>query len=890
MRLLSPFPNAALVSCTLAVLLTARPLEARPAHKKALADHLGSFLPKKLNTCTLCHLPEKPGAAADESDKPHNAFGARLAAVKKELSKTGKNSDLISRFEAIANEDADGDGAPNLVEILTGHFPGDARDTPGKDEVAAAAKLLLALRTKQKDYPWRPFETVQRPALPAVKNSAAHNPIDIYLAAAQEKQRLKPRPEAAPHVLVRRLYLDLIGLPPTPQEIQAYTSDHAPAAYEKLVERLLASPHYGERWGRHWMDIWRYSDWAGYGKEVRDSQPHIWRWRDWIIESLNADKPYDRMVEEMLAGDELAPTDPGTLRATGYLVRNWYKFNRDVWLDRTVEHTAKAFLGITLNCARCHDHFFDPLAQKEYYQFRAFFEPHDIRVDPVPGQLDTAKAGLVRVFDAKLDAKTYLYIRGEDINPDKKNPLPPAVPAALGGKALAIAEFKLPAVAIAPGRQEWLLDEMVRASQAAVVKAKEKPNSALEAALAEAKHAALLAVLHAEKLEETQPKALAWEEAARSALKAQRQVSLLEAKQNLALAEKAVAEAKEPARAGAEKKVAESRSLLQKAELAAGQPLTTAYTRRALPTYPSTSTGRRLALARWIADRQNPLAARVAVNHLWLRHFGKALVSSVFDFGANGHPPDHPALLDWLAAEFMEPTIGSGPAWSMKRLHRLIVTSAAYRRDSNNDEASAARDPENSFYWRMNVRRMEAEIVRDSVLAVAGQLDRTFGGPELDQATGLTTKRRSIYYRYAPEKMMEFMTLFDSANVTECYQRTESVVPQQALALANSSLVMEQARLLARTLTKELGAKQTPPAFISGAFVRVLGRPPTPEELTACAQFLTRQAALLADTKTLTTFSGGTPTSVPPAADPQARARDGLVHVLLNHNEFLTIR
>src|SRR5207253_2242908 len=161
----------------------------------------------------------------------------------------------------------------------------------------------------------------------------------------------------------RRIYLDLIGLPPTPAEQSAFEKDDSPYAYERVVDRLLASPQYGERWGRHWMDVWRYSDWDGYGAEVRESQPHIWRWRDWIIESINADRPYDQMITEMLAADEIAPDDPQTLRASGFLVRNWYKFNRNVWLEGTVEHTSKAFLGITLNCARCHDHMYDPILQ-----------------------------------------------------------------------------------------------------------------------------------------------------------------------------------------------------------------------------------------------------------------------------------------------------------------------------------------------------------------------------------------------------------------------------------------------------------------------------------------------------------------------------------------------
>src|SRR5262249_40881153 len=313
-----------------------------------------------------------------EEKKPHNVFGARLKEVRKELRKAGKKTDIADRLEAIAKEDSDGDGVSNLDEILTGHFPGDPKDKPAAAELTALPRTLAAYAKFRAAYPWKPFETVERPGLPKGKNSAwVRNPVDAFIAAEHEERGLKPRPEAPRHVLLRRVYLDLIGLPPTREEVQAFLSDTSADALEKVVDKLLASPRYGERWGRHWMDVWRYSDWAGYGNEVRESQRNIWHWRDWIVESLNQDKGYDRMILEMLAGDELAPDDPKTLRATGFLVRNWYLFNRNVWLENAIEHTSKAFLGVTMNCARCHDHFFDPITQKEYYEFRAFFEPHN---------------------------------------------------------------------------------------------------------------------------------------------------------------------------------------------------------------------------------------------------------------------------------------------------------------------------------------------------------------------------------------------------------------------------------------------------------------------------------------------------------------------------------
>lgn len=864
---------------------------ARPAHKKAVADYLGAFLPKHLNSCTLCHLPDAPDAKKDD-DKPHNPFGERLAAVRKELQKAGKKTDLPSRLEAIADEDADRDGAANLLEILAGHNPGDPKDIATKEELAAAVKTLAAFREKQKDYRWRPFESVVRPPLPEVKNKAwMHSPIDAFLAAEHERRGLTPRPEAPRHVLVRRLSLDLIGLPPTPEEVAAFVNDTAPDAYDQLVERLLTSPHYGERWGRHWMDVWRYSDWAGYGAEVRDSQPHIWRWRDWIVESLNEDKPYDRMVREMLAGDELAPTDQQTLRATGFLVRNWYKFNRDIWLDRTVEHTGKAFLGLTINCARCHDHFFDPISQEEYYRFRAFFEPHDIRVDKTPG----GKDGLVRVYDAKAETPTFLYVRGEEKRPDKTNPLSAGVLSCLGMPLPKIEPIKLPPAAIFPEKQEWLMQDQLKAARMAIEQAKaglamakDHELAKLDVEIAEAKLRALETRIAAEKLDDG---AKQKDAALTKASETQRTLGLAEARKAVRVAKLAADRAKD--KTATQKKLAEAQAALAKLEDAKAPTIKTG---KASP-YPATSTGRRSALARWITDRQNPLAARVAVNHIWQRHFGTGLVPSMFDFGANGQPATHPALLDWLAAELMDPTFPGRdgdpsykPApWSMKHLHRLIVTSAAYRMDSTTEPADVAKDRDNFYYWRANVRRMEAEIVRDSVLAVGGQLDRTFGGPELDHKLGLTTNRRSIYYRYAPEKMMEFLTLFDSANVVECYQRTESVIPQQALAMANSSMVLTQARHVAKSLERTLGPKSSPAAFISASFDRVLGRPASSEERAACEQFLSEQAALLANPKTLTPFAGKADPG-PTTADPQLRARENLIHVLLNHSDFVTIR
>jgi len=332
-----------------------------------------------------------------------------------------------------------------------------------------------------------------------------------------------------------------------------------------------------------------------------------------------------------------------------------------------------------------------------------------------------------------------------------------------------------------------------------------------------------------------------------------------------------------------DKRLQQARQAIADKNLDSSYPLLT-------KSYPTSSTGRRLALARWITDRWNPLTARVCVNHVWMRHFGSPLVPSVFDFGNNGRRPTFPGLLDWLAVELMDHD------WDLEHLHRLILTSAAYRMSSSPTPAHAEtrqQDPDNRFLWRMNSRRLESELVRDSVLWVCGNLDARMGGPELDAATGLTTTRRSIYYRHAPEKMMVFLDLFDSASTNECYQRAETVVPQQALALINSRLAIEQSRRLARQLDRQIGLENTAEnnhRFLETVFLRILGRGPSVPERAICLEFLAGQAQLLGQPGKLTAFGKGQTISVPPGAKPHLRARENLVLVLLNHNEFLTIR
>jgi hypothetical protein len=821
------------------------------------------------------------------------------------------------------------------------------------------------------------FQKPTRPPVPLVADPAwSANPIDAFIAAKHAELKLTPVGEAPPNLLLRRVYLDLIGLPPSAAELQEFLavspslppsvslssqegekerrSEREREAYNGVVDKLLASPHYGERWGRHWMDVWRYSDWDGYGNEIRESKPHIWRWRDWIIESLNTDKPYDQMVQEMLAADELAPDDPDALRATGFLVRNWYKFNRNKWLDDTVEHTGKAFLGMTFNCCRCHDHMYDPLAQREYYALRAFFEPYDIRTDRLPGEANTNKVGLVRAFDAKLDEPTFVFARGNEKNPLKDEPIAPAVPRVLAGAACSVEPVRLSRLSSYPGLATFVRDETLAAARDELEMAKAARNAAekkladvqktppafqptpdprppsLDPALvdADAQFAVAAAALAAgesnlafvaarlvadDAVEANAPSDRAKELTIAAAtierrLKLQQtERRLIQAQINLTTAQRAKKDndAKSAAAVTTAEAALTAAAKARVDALDAQDKPAESYT-HFTSTYPSASTGRRTALARWITSADNPLAARVAINHIWLRHFGSPLVPTVFDFGINGKPPTNQPLLDWLAVELME----SG--WRMKHIHKLIVTSRTYRlassaeRGTRNAEqvvtasiphselpARSLVDPENTFYWRFNPRRMEAEIVRDATLSVAGSLDPARGGPDLDPTSGLTVGRRSIYFRSTKEKKMQFLSLFDSANPVECYRRSESIAPQQALALANSTLTLAQARILAKKLTGELtGTSPDKPSwrFVRDAFVRILCREPTDDELTTCLAFLREQSTALADQKAFTAFSTGPAASVAPSVNPQQRARENLVHVLLNHNDFVTIR
>jgi hypothetical protein len=808
-----------------------------------------------------------------------------------------------------------------------------------------------------------------RPALPTLRDpSRVRDPIDAFLAAEHERRGLVPLPPAAPNVLLRRLYLDLTGLPPTREQLHEFLADPSEAAYGRVVDRLLSSPQYGERWARHWMDVWRYSDWYGRRAvpDVLNSYAMIWRWRDWIVRSLNEDKGYDRMVREMLAADEIAPADEANLVATGFLVRNFYRWNYNSWMKDNVEHTGKAFLGLTFNCAHCHDHKYDPIRHEDYFAFRAVFEPLELRHDRVPGEPDPGPfptyvygsaykpitSGMVRVFDARLDAQTYLYARGESRNiVPGRPPIPPGVPGFLGGASFRVEPIELPVEVAYPGLKAFVRRDEVARRVAAIARAEQAQSRARERAEAAARSLAeaearwepgnpkafadpLLDVLAFASDSPASPELATVRDAAesaqlalrvaeaervdaladltslrariaadddrygraegdgealrRAASRAERRAAVARTDAELARAEQAVAAArtKSPAELARATTLRDGARKARDAACAEAEKDSASYTPLS-PVYPTRSTGRRAALARWITDRLNPLAARVAVNHIWRWHFGTPLVATTHDFGRNGSPPTHPDLLDWLAVELTEPTASGATPWSMKALHRRIVTSAAYRMASHSsspDHLNRTLDPRNLGYWHFPTTRLEAEEVRDALLHVAGGLEATLGGPDIDFSQGLTSRRRSLYFTHHGEARMPFLELFDAPDACDAYRRTTSVVPQQALALVNNALLLDLSRELADRLWSEsaaAGERERTAAFLAATFEQVLTRPPSPRERELSEAFLARQAALLG--RAIGRSAKGTD------ADPRARARRDLVHALFSHNDFITV-
>jgi hypothetical protein len=701
------------------------------------------------------------------------------------------------------------------------------------------------------------FHPPVRPPLPQViaANPTAFNPIDRFLLAALQRQGLTFAPPAARRPLLRRITYDLIGLPPTPEEVEAFVQDRSPHAYEKVVDRLLADPRYGERWARHWLDTAGYADSEGILEEDR-IRPNAWRYRDYVIRSLNADKPYDRFLCEQIAGDELtdyrhvaqwAPDIDEAVTATGFL-RTAVDATRDDFnahqyaeyqvrmLHDTQTILVSSTLGITLQCARCHDHKYEPLSQRDYYRVQAIL------------------AGAIRPQGALLPTNRRQIIAATAAEQRHAGEIDAQVTAAIkaieGQETNLLAEFRLRALA---GKLN-AVPEPERGPLTLAAHTEEAKRTPEQRALT-TKYRALV---------ETTPETLA--------------ATFPDYKQRLAELQ--------TAKADEGKKRLTYNELRALYDQDANPPPTHVLIRGEAtrpgdtvepgipailddPRHPftvpapapgATTTGRRRALADWIVRPDNPLTARVMVNRVWAHHFGVGLVASVDNFGRSGTPPTNRALLDWLACDLVRGVNGS-PPWTLKALHRLIVTSIAYRQSSDYRAQAARIDPENRLLWRQRSRRIEAEGIRDAILDVAGTLDpKMYGEPvnEEVRATGEVVPlgdeaggRRSIYLLVRRSRPVTLLNTFDAPVMeTNCTRRVISTTPTQALALLNSGFMAAQSLHLAERIGKETlvrsaasPANATLRSQIDRAFHLAFGRAPSAQELAGTLAFLPEQTA-----------------------------------------------
>jgi hypothetical protein len=673
-----------------------------------------------------------------------------------------------------------------------------------------------------------------RPHIPAVKDSAwGRNPIDAFILAKLEAAGLKPAGPASREHLIRRVTFDLVGLPPTPAEIDAFVNDRDPKAFEKVVDRLLASPHYGERWGRHWLDLARFAESNGY--EHDEPRPTAWRYRDYVINSFNADKPYDRFIKEQLAGDELAPDDPQALIATGFnllgpdmIDTSNQAQRRQNTLDDMTDTAGLVFLGLTVGCARCHNHKFEPITQADFYRMQAFFAATEFRTD-----LPVADAAQRAAYEKKMQAC-----------------LAATAPARASLEALE-----------APYRQKLYDKRFAKLSDAARA-ARQIPEAERTAAQKEiVANTARLLVVSAKEI----TSAMTEEDRARQAILLGELKKVDGLKPSLPTAMALQESGKAPKtfvlRRGELKNPGTEVQPGMLTILSPGQRPAPAAIKAVSPL----STGRRSALADWIARPENPLTARVMVNRLWRHHFGRGIVATPSDFGLRGQGPTHAELLDWLACEFVSgsekgpdslnlksetrlPSLGSKQGqtrgWTLKRTHRLMLLSATYQQATTAAPGTAKKDPTNTLFGRMNRLRLEGEIIRDALLAVSGRLNVKAGGlsvfppiPAEAVSSGKEWKasldpadhvRRSVYIFARRNVRFPFLEPFDIPDSNQsCPQRERSTTAPQALALLNASDVAAAAKALAARLEKDAG---TADERITLAYRLTLGRLPNDAE------------------------------------------------------------
>jgi mono/diheme cytochrome c family protein len=825
-----------------------------PASAAGTMDFQRDIKPILAKACISCHGPEKQRAGLRLDERKAALQGSNAGPVLR----PGKAAE--SRLlHVVAGLDPDVQMPPKGKQPLTTAEIGKLR--AWIDQGAPWTQETAQATTPKSDH-WS-FQPIQRPMIPVVaKMGWVRNEVDRFVLARLEKEKIEPSPEADRTTLIRRLSLDLLGLPPSPEEVAQFVGDQTPDAYEKLVDRLLSSPHYGERWGRHWLDLARYADSDGY--EQDRPRPFAWRYRQWVIDALNGNMPFDQFTIEQLAGDLLPNATISQKTATGFH-RNTLtnreggtdkeQFRVEACVDR-VSTTAKVFLGLTMNCSQCHDHKYDPLSQREFYQLFAFFNS-DNEVDlpaPLPGEEENQKKAKA-VFEqkkAELKAAVDRY---------KKEELP-------------------------AGTAQW--EKGLTAEQH-----KKLP-------------ANIQAILNVTANQRTAPQ--------------KQQLADYYGKTDKKLVQLTKAMADHEKKAAAPSVVPtlalgngrKTHVLLRGDFLRPGvevQPGTPAVL-HPFPSGPAASLrasrvkgekkATRLDLAHWLVDPANPLTARVIANWIWHKYFGRGLVATLEDFGTQGEKPSHPELLDYLATELVR------HKWSLKAFHKAIVTSATYRQVSRSRPELAGRDPANVLLARQNRLRLEAEVIRDNALAVSGLLNRATGGPSVKppqpagvseltyantarwvESKGADRYRRGMYTWFQRTSPYPMLMTFDAPDgVLSCVRREKSNTPLQALTLLNDTAFVECAQGLARrVLTEKAGSAGDRLAY---AFQLCVARRPNMRELAALNQLYNDLRELAgSDAKEAGRLLGATspPVGVEPA---EAAAWIAVARTLLNLDEFVT--
>ena len=768
--------------------------------------------------CYKCHGPET------------SKGGLRLDLREAALGKTKSGSPALVPGDSRAS---------GLFVRISSHDPDELMPKQGQrltDPEIDRVRLWIdqGASWPEKDDYWA-FKPARHPQVPTGSTATRPNPIDAFIETRFQEAKIEPAPRADARTLLRRAYADLLGVPPSPEEAVAFLADRSPEAFEKLIDRLLADPRYGERWARHWLDLVRYSESDGF--EDDKIRPHAWRYRDYVVRSFNADKPYDRFVQEQIAGDELWPGDPDAWVATGFArLGMWDGMSKDPprqrqdFLNDVTDAVGSVFLGLTVGCARCHDHKYDRITQRDYYSLQAFFANATRGTHELTGDAHDPP----HVIEAWRKSNAELTrLRGER--------------DAIFREARVQLEWE--------HRCEVDEHAQVRITDAQIVR-------------------------RAEELYPTRAAALT------AQIKEWEQVERL----NRPTAE-VIFEAAAPS---------PKTFLLKGRELSRpGAETPPRFIEAITPQEPpppvaaasGKSIGRRTLLARWLTSPDNPLVARVIVNRVWQHHFGRGIVATPSDFGRHGQHPTHPELLDCLACRLVE------DGWSLKRMHRLIMTSAAYQRAAAAvDSAAAVVDPENNLLWRMNRRRLEAEAIRDSMLTVSGQLSSVRGGPgvypqipkdvnvqlpnnDKELSWGVCTaeegRRRSIYIFQRRSLTFPLVEVFDGAAMSQsCPVRPQTTVAPQALALFNGEFCREQARQLARSVRRAAAGNDSEQQ-IRHVFVVALARQPAADEVAAAKTFLAKQASVRRAAP------------APGADDADLAAFDDFCHVILNTNEFI---